>query len=508
MRFAAFAPLCLASVTWGTTPDAWIPARWQGGPLELVRRVRSKTAPAGAPEREALENWYDPATLDLLEDSPINCLLVTWSSGANADLERRQQQLVKSYAAEAHRRGLAVVGLIHPGALAAATAKAAADAALDGLTMDGDFPAGFAEEVTNALAAAGSSAMVIPILREAPAVRAANGRILAVQGVSPTARRLTEMGIRAGPSGEPWIEFNIWSVRSLRFGAAGRPVWLDYQLESGSATDYLRAVADASVAGGHWVIALDDNLRVGLWRRHAAVLDTWARIGSILRFAREHADWRTFSPYGNLAIVVDTVTADSQGNDYLKLAMRRQVPYRLIARPELGAPTLRERRAVLVAHLETLADGERETLRDFAEKGGVVIAGPFWGDPPRDQPYAEKPFGKGRLVVYKDPDPESVARDLRDLLSQEEMGITAFNVPSVIMCGSTADSGRRVLVQLLNYSSSPAVAITIRVQGTFNSARWYIPDAAPSNLAVQRQEGHTDVSISKLALWGGILLER
>ena len=40
-------------------------------------------------------NWYDTATLDLLEASPVNCLLVTWSAGSDAELERAQQRLVK-----------------------------------------------------------------------------------------------------------------------------------------------------------------------------------------------------------------------------------------------------------------------------------------------------------------------------------------------------------------------------------------------------------------------------
>ncbi len=78
----------------------------------------------------------------------------------------------------------------------------------------------------------------------------------------------------------------------------------------------------------------------------------------------------------------------------------------------------------------------------FAENGGVVIAGPSWGGAPKgeDQPYAEVPMGKGRVVVYREPDPESVARDLRDLLSQPERGVTAFNVPGVITYSSSADS--------------------------------------------------------------------
>ena len=111
--------LCLPAVLWGTnqgTPDSWIPAHWPGGPLELERRAKAKTAPSDPAIREAIATWYDPATLSLLDGSPVNCLLLTWSAGADGVIERQQHQLVKAYAAEAHRRGIAVLGLVYPGA--------------------------------------------------------------------------------------------------------------------------------------------------------------------------------------------------------------------------------------------------------------------------------------------------------------------------------------------------------------------------------------------------------
>ena len=137
------------------------------------------------------------------------------------------------------------------------------------------------------------------------------------------------------------------------------------------------------------------------------------------------------------------------------------------------------------------------------------MVGPSWGDPPKDDPYAEVPLGKGRVAVYKDdpPDPESVARDMQDLLSPEEMGVTAFNVPSVLTYASTSDSGKRMLVQLLNYSRFPAEAITIRVNGDFKTARLFLPEAAPSDLAVKKAGSRTEVYIRELPVWGGVLLE-
>ncbi len=188
---------------------------------------------------------------------------------------------------------------------------------------------------------------------------------------------------------------------------------------------------------------------------------------------------------------------------------RRQVPYRLILRSELSAASLEGLQAVLAADLAPPTDAERKMLRTFAENGGLVVAGPSWGDPPKDKPYAEVTLGKGRVAVYKDepPDPESVARDMQELLSPEEMGVSAFNVPSVLTYASTADSGKRVLVQLLNYSRYPAEALTIRVNGSFKAARLFVPEAAPVDLPLSKVGNRTEIAIRELAVWGGLLLE-
>ena len=190
---------------------------------------------------------------------------------------------------------------------------------------------------------------------------------------------------------------------------------------------------------------------------------------------------------------------------------RRQIPYRIIERSRLDAQALSSFRAVLAADLAPPTESERKLLRAFAEKGGLVIVGPSWGNPPANDPFVEVPLGKGRVTVYKDdpPDPEAVARDMLDLLDPDVMGLSAFNVPSVLTYASTADSGKRVLIQLLNYAGSPFdQKITIRINGTFKTARLYTPEAAPADLAVQHTaNGRTQVAIPKLAVWGALLLD-
>ncbi len=178
---------------------------------------------------------------------------------------------------------------------------------------------------------------------------------MAVEGVSPSARTLADMGIRGAPSSEPWIEFNSWRVRSLRLSPASRPIWVSQRPEGGSAQEYARCVADAAVAGGRWIVALDDGLRAR-WRGGDSVtLATWRSIVASLRFAEERPEWRQAPAFGNLGIVVDTASSDADvADEYLKLAARRQIPYRPIVRSQLSASLLAGFRSVLAAHLDSL----------------------------------------------------------------------------------------------------------------------------------------------------------
>ena len=112
MRFAVWLLLAPAALFAGQ-PSSWVPARWDGGPVELVHRAGDKALSDPA-VRAAIAGWYDPATLGLLEGTPINCLLLTLSGGADPQIEKRQSQLVKEYARRARERGFATLGLVYP----------------------------------------------------------------------------------------------------------------------------------------------------------------------------------------------------------------------------------------------------------------------------------------------------------------------------------------------------------------------------------------------------------
>jgi hypothetical protein len=501
-------PLLLWCILGGSSPpvpEAWVPVRWTGGPLELAWRTRAKTLPADAAVRDALARWYETTTLSLLEDSPANCLLVTWSASADTAVEGEQQQLVKAYAEAAHRHGLAVLGLVYAAGDASKIAADAARAQLDGLVLEGEFAPQFPADLHKAA----GSMLVVEIAKDAAPWRWKPAPIVAVAGVVPSARNLSEMGIRGAPSSEPWVESNIWLVRSFALTSPSRLVWISSQPENASAVDYARAVADAAAAGGRWIVSLDDALRAKLRARDASALEAWRRLSSYLKFAESHGTWRALAPYGNVGIVLDPAsTKQDLADEYLNLATRRQVPYRLVARSGLNAPAVAKFRALVATELDPPSASERKLLQDFAQNGGLFIAGPSWGNAPRTAPFAEVPAGKGRVVVYKDPDPEAVVRDLKEQLSDEDLGVVPFNVPSVITFASGRGPGEPLLVQLLNYFDHPVEAITLRVAGKFRSARLETPEGAAVDLPLRDAEGGTELTIPKLLVWGAVSMEQ
>ena len=497
-------------------PNTWIPVRWQGGPLELQRRARERTLPTDSALRETIRQWYDPATLDLLRGTPINCLLVTWSAGGDSETEQQQQRHVKAYAWEARTRGIAVLGLVHPGGVPSSFVGPAVEAGLDGLVLEGEFPGGerFVSEVRRALQSKNSAAVVVPLIaREKHAPSLDTPILAAADAVAPGLREFAR-GVEATPSSEPWIDSNIWLARSICSWSGIRPVWLGEHLATNAApADYLRAIADAAVGGGRWVVALSDELHHGLRQKQPEATAAWRRIAAYLKFQQEHADWYEYAPFAVYGFIQDSSGKDRAiSGENLNLACRQRIPLRVIERAQLSAAALEGLRAVHGIDLIQPTEQERKILSAFVENGGLAVAGPSWKqmEIPKNQDFAVLPAGRGRVAVYRDewPEPGSLAKDLVDLLGRDNLGVRFFRAASVLSHISIDKTGNRMLVQLLNYASYSADSVLVRVVGDFRTARFYTPESAPEEVALEKSDGRLEVNIPRLPVYGVLLLEK
>jgi len=468
---------CLA-LAYALDVDKLVPVRWPGGPLEV----------AGARAKAAIPS------LDVLRGTPMNCLLVTWSGPGEAAIVREQQQQASAYAKEARDRGFAVLGLLYAGSDPVQAVAAAVDAHLDGLALEPDF-ADFAR-LSQAVEHAADLA-VIP---------------LQAGGGAPGIRLLTESGAAvATPTSEPWIDSNLWLVRALR-AKGPAPVWLGFALENPSVDNYVRAIADSAAAGGHWVVAPDDSLLSGLANKQPDALATWHRITEAVGFFEEHRVWSRFAATGSVGIVRDPTTRYPDiADENLNLIARRRIPYRTIDRAAICAAALEGFKAVLATEISNPTESERSLLKTYAERGGLLVTGPWWGAAvPKERDFLAQQLGKGQVVVYREesPDPENLSKNLLRLVGKGNLGIRLFNAPTILPYLSASDDGKQLLVQMINYASGPSEAITVRVRGSYRTARLFGLNGPANDLPVEKQEQDIELTIEKIQTYAALVLER
>ena len=468
---------CLA-LAYALDADKLVPVRWPGGPL-LVAGAKAKAA---------------MPSLDLLRDTPINCLLVTWSGPGDAALVKEQQQLAGTYAKEAHDRGFAVLGLVYAGSDPVQAVAAAVDAHLDGLALERDFAD------LSRLSQATEHAAELPVIP------------LQAGGGTPGIRVLSDSGAAvATPTSEPWIDSNLWLVRALR--AKGQaPVWLGFALENPSLDNYVRAISDSAAAGGQWVVAPDDGLLSGLADKRPDALAKWRSITEALGFFDQHRVWRQFAATSPVGIVRDPATRYPDiADENLNLIARRRIPYRTMERAALCAPALEGLKALLAIEISNPTESERSLLKTFAELGGLLVTGPSWGTAvPKEQDFLTQQLGKGQVIVYRDesPDPESLSKNLLHLLGKGNLGIRLFNAPTVLPYLSASDDGKQLLVQMINYASGPSEAITVRVRGSYRTARLLGLNGAATALPIERSEQDIELTIEHIQTYAALVLER
>jgi hypothetical protein len=93
-------------------------SRWDGGPIEVSKGELSGWPGFVIPDPKvvfATENLYDPRTIAFLEDAHVNWIWVTWSVGFSNQTEHAQQDLLRNYIAECHRRGIHVTAYMSIG---------------------------------------------------------------------------------------------------------------------------------------------------------------------------------------------------------------------------------------------------------------------------------------------------------------------------------------------------------------------------------------------------------
>jgi hypothetical protein len=452
--------------------SAWVPMRWP-------------------------EEWRDPSLLDLLAQTPVNCLVLPWGkqSPPAALLERGR------------RMGLALVGLIEGAGDRAAALQSAKTAGLDAVALDNP-----ADSALPAIAWAEKSKL--------PWGSSAVG-FAATDAAWPGIPSGT--GERGGPTAVPWVDANGWFIQLARTRAHGKPVWLATappQSESMRAARYLLAIADARAYGGRWVITLDEKLRASLTARSRAAPDEWKTIISALRFFEAHREWNALAPYANLAVLSDFSEANEYtSNELLNLLARRGVPYRIIEKSRADAMPWDGIKAILFLDEQPPSDELEKKLDSFVDGGGTLIVQAKYPAPAGLRATNDAlrrwnlyPIGKGRLAIAKDEslDPYVVAADAPILVSHRNDLIRYFNFGTLNGYYTAAAGQKRALLHAVNYTTRERSGpLSIAFTRRYETARlWRLDSDSPSPLELLPAEmTGVEIHLPPFAVYAAIELE-
>ena len=409
--------------------------------------------------------WTSPASLRLLEGSPINCLLFDSVSSAN------------SIAAQARGAGLT---------------------ALEWSALS---PAPLSEVQWNS-----PKPQTVIVGLPWPRIK------LSSKG------RLND--VEAGPTGAPWIDSNAWVARLAAVRAPRKPVWLGFETAKGDpvpgADAYSIAIADSSATGARWMISLDDGLSKGLPAGNADAMTTWRSILAALTFFEKHRDWSAWEPWGSTGILSTFAGKDEfLAQEVLNLAARRNLLYRVLDRSIPASQKLEGLRGILYVDSDPPSAGLKAQLDSFARAGGLVIvprvlASLFPGGSPVACPvrgYDLRSFGKGSLAIATRDwdDPYFLAADVHSLVKRRNDPVRLFNAGSLWEHYSVAVDGSRELLQLVSFTSRPNASVSLALARPWRSIAMYVIGAgSPATLAPVKVEGRMELHLPAFSYYAAL----
>jgi hypothetical protein len=448
-----FLPLLRAAAP---QPADWVPMRWP---------------------------WSDPASLELLSGTPINCLL----------LKTVGPDFVQAAAA----RGVVTLAVIAPGG---DVARAVA-AKVTGIVIEGDLPEGAAAGVREA---AGGAPVIELTARNRMSLGSGAPILGTYQGVWPGIAVEEDGAKKAAPSGSVWIDTNTGFIRAVRaWGDA--TLWMANQpppktIVTGAR--YLQVIADAAISGARWVLALDDDFAARLARRDAKTMTDWKRMADLLRYFEQHPEWRRMQEYGKLAIVQDPAKGGLLSGGILDMIAVKHTPVRPVPRQHLSAASLAGATMAVNVDADALTTEQKEVLSNFTHGGGMLLTGPpGWKD---SSPQGDKiTLDKAELERLND-----IWRDVNSMVGRRNMGVRLFNVSSMLSNLLASADGKTAVVHLVNYSDYPVENVAVHFPPEYKHATLTTPEGVEKPLEIYPTEEGGGVDLDKVLVCATIKLEQ
>ena len=464
MRFPILA--LLASVlTAATQPADLVPARWPSD---------------------------NPASLNILSGSPINCLLVPETNWSNAFL------------AAAHSKNITVLALVQPGSPPLPRVKRALDLGLDGAVLEGDFPEAEAKAIRNSLSASGKLSVELGLRGRIPLDANAPAIIGTFQGVWAGINPHDDGAAHAAPSGAPWIDTNAGFLRFVR-ASTDRPFWLSATPPRDSVVNlfrYLQMISDPAMVGGRWIISLEPAFFAKLLAGDAKAQKDMNRINQVLLFFEKNRKLQSLPAFGQLAVVEDVQNGALLSGSVLDMITVKHTPVRPVPFKAVEAKAFDQAKMAVNVDPQSLDAKQQQVLKDFTRAGGTVLtAPPGWRMPvPRpDQIVTDAEEVKKLDQIWK---------EVNGMMGRRNLGVRLFNVSSMLSNMLGPSDGSRVIVYLVNYSDFPVDSIAAHLLGKYSKITIHWPERQPKSLVPYETEDGTGVDIDILESTAILIAEK
>lgn len=416
----------------------------------------------------------DPASLKLLKDSPVNCLLLEEAQWALAPAVRQ--------------RGLLALAVVRS-AEQAARVTARFDAVV---SESGRF---FAPPGLPVIALTGRRDLRLED----------NGVTGTTQGVWPGIER--EHGgaktTEAAPTGSAWIHTNTGFLRYVHAVRTGT-FWMANSPPPGTEWDgtrYAGAIADAATVGARWVVSLDDSFRKRLLAGEEKATADWARIQQYLRFYENNAAWKAMRPFAELALVQDLQAGAYVTGNLLDMLAVLNTPVRAMQSRELTETKLEGTKVTVAIHPQSYTEEQRALIEKFASRGGKVVTG---------EKDFEMPHPQGDQFTFSKDDYKQLEKiwpELHLAVQRKNFGVRMFNVSGTLSYLMRNPDGSKAVLHLVNYTGYPVESVTAFVQGKYKSASLLTPEGEPRKLEVYDTPEGTGIEIDQMNTAAAVVLE-
>jgi len=446
---------------------SWVPARWTSN---------------------------DPASLDLVSGTPVNCLLLEQKIWSGA------------FSAKATSMNIAVLGVVRPGGDTAQTVRTAKEQGLTGVVLEGEFDS---NDANTARKAAADLAFIEMPARRNLRFDSVDSILATWQGVWPGIQVVDEKDkdkAHAMPSGGPWIDTNTGFLRYARAMKRGE-FWMGVTPPAKQVLPidrYFMAIGDAAMVGARWVVALDEDFNKRLLAREATAVRDWKRIGQHLKFFEDQRTDRDLPVYGQMALVQDASSGALLSGSVLDMIAVKHTPVRPVPGSRLSAEALYKATMALNVDPASLTADQAEVLKAFTRGGGTVLNGP---------PEWKMPATSKNQLTVDEADVkklDDIWKDVNNMINRRNLGVRLFNVSSMLSFFQAAEDSKRAVLQLVNYSGYAVENVTAHVLGRFKKATIYTPEGASKPLETYDvEEGvATGMDIPNVPAFARIVMEQ